>query len=188
MSAAIVESRDTPPKGRLKRMLWVAGLFVALFILSEFTDGYFIPDPATMLWSFILAAASALLVLLFFAHVMYVVRKKPDATLGVMALLLLITLCFVVFILFSGTFGLSYGVANIYTELVGRPATRQVTVIRWLPRQHHRRSTDTCAGVDIPKFHPMIEHLCLARQVAPGTVLTLHGQQSILGFHVGGID
>jgi hypothetical protein len=191
MSAAIVESSSVPPKGRLKRILWAAGGLMALGLLGEFTDGYFIPERATMIWGLILAAGLALPVLLFCFHILHVFSKKPDATFGIMALLLLVTVCAVVCILIFGSIGLSYGLSNIYTEIEGQPAIREVSVIRWRPRQHHRRSLDTCAGIDIRATNnPFvgIEHLCFPRQVAPGTRLTLHGRQSALGFHLDTIN
>ncbi len=93
-----------------------------------------------------------------------------------------LTLLFAVIWLFGTLAGDGYilGIFDIYTQIFGQAAVRQVTAISWQPQQSARKA---CAGVDTA-----LGYVCLDRRVAPGTVLILHGRESVFGFHVSTVD
>jgi len=68
---------------------------------------------------------------------------------------------------------------SLYTMALGAPAVRQTMVSGW-----HARSRRSCAGPDIPDASTITTRLCLSAKLPVGTALTLHGEQSALGFEV----
>src|SRR5215469_2763170 len=137
-------------------------------------DGSFLPDKSIENWGLVASAGFTFLAVAFW--VQRLKKSERGLTPGLTLMFVLVWL--------GGTlagYGYILGIPNIYTQLFGRAAVVQVTAISWQPLRGHGGSR-TCAGVDTA-----LGHICLGRQVAPGTVLTLHGRASIFGFHVDAI-
>ena len=171
-----VNADMAPASSKTPKWLFVIGAVLAGILLAS-GQGHFIPATATVTCGYGLGAiGGAAGALLLNASL-----QKQDANLTARAM----------FTLLAGLFIFGYWAAciailalpDIYTRSYGMPATRQETAIRWTPGGRH-----SCSGVVIAEVPSWIETLCLNTRIAPGTVLTLHGEQSSLGFHVSRIE
>ena len=184
MSATGAENPDAQRNQIMPARIWIMVAAVALGLLVGFGNGHFIPDPDLVRADPVAAGALA------FAAVIYLFQvfgKKGDNSLKAYAVLFLSIIAIVFFALYYGSQAFMIGLPDAYTSRYGEPAARQVTALAWLPASHSRRNS-ICAGVTIAEIPSLIGRLCLNRQVAPGTVLTVHGRQSALGFHVDTIE
>ena len=166
---------DTASRPSGKQALFgVAGIATWAVLLFADIRGFFLPDSATLYWGISIAIMTATA-----AAVLFMARAKEHVAQSP-----IVTTVFLVAGIFAigGYFGaeLAIGVLpRLYTLAFGTPASRHVTVIEWTPEGGRH-----CAGVWVAEIPYHGEKLCLRASVARGTILTVYGQQSFLGFRL----
>lgn len=176
---SLLPAADTPaPPAKHPVKLWMVIATIPVGLLSG-DAGYFIPDRLILYWGCAAAAGIGVAAAISIAVMM---RKEVAAKPYLIVMLLFLM---AVFLFLGGFFSvrvLTMGAPDGYTMLIGKPTVRSITVVRWYP------GGKSCAHVTIAEIPDLLGHLCLRKQVAPGTIMAVHGRETALGVHVDSIE
>lgn len=171
-----MDADTAPASSKTPKWLFVIGAVLTGFLVAG-GQGYFIPADATITCGYGLGAIGGAAGALVTNDLL----QKQDTNPTAKSMLTLVASLFV-FGYWAACIAM-LALPDIYTRNYGTPATRQETAIRWMPGGRH-----SCSGAVIAEVPWWIETVCLRNYVAPGTVLTLQGEQSSLGFHISRIS
>ena len=164
--------------------IWLWGAFLAIAALFMFAAraNKFLPDNAASSWTYTISLLLDALIVAAAWYGIWVLTLRKKRISFRTAWLAFIPTCVLHSNALAGQPGMRICAAGfLYPEIWKTPSVRQLTVEEWEDGAHSLH-LHLCHGVVL--YRDPLELLCSNSKIAPGTVLTLYGKQSALGFDI----